>query len=93
MGQNQSVFIYSPLKYVEYVETLSPDVTNKLESFLFHTLTKSYNSVIDNRWREIVIKMCHKIKCVSEGWKVLPTIHFTIDEKGIVCVKKIMDSV
>ena len=93
MGQSQSVFIYSPLKYVDYTSSLNPDIKNKLESYLIHTLIKDFKIKIDDKWREIVRTMCHKIKCVSEGWDVLPTINFTIDDKGTVCLKKIIDSV
>ena len=93
MGQSQSIFIYSPLKYVDYTSSLNPDIKNKLESYLIHTLIKDFKIIMDDRWREIVRTMCHKIKCISEGWEVLPTIHFTIGDNGVVCVKKILDSV
>jgi hypothetical protein len=93
MGQSQSLFIYSPLKFVDFTKTLGPEIQNKLEAFLVRTLYEKYNIAMNDKWKEIVRVMCHKIKCVSEGWEVLPTIHFFITEKGVVCVKKITESV
>ena len=93
MGQQQSLFIYSPLKFVEFNKSLGPEIKNKLEAFLAHMLYEKYNILMNDQWKEIVRVICHKIKCVSEGWEVLPTIHFFISEKGVVCVKKITESV
>jgi hypothetical protein len=92
MGQKMSVFVYSPLEYVDFCNN-NPEIQNKLESFIVNKLKVAHSINIDHSWKPIINSICHKIKCISEGWEVLPTIHLTITEKGIVCIKKIMDSV
>ena len=87
-----SVFVYSPLEYVDFCNN-NPEIQNKLEAFIVNKLKVAHNINTDLSWKPIINSICHKIKCISEGWEVLPTIHLTITEKGIVCIKKIMDSV
>lgn len=78
MGQATSILVYSPLEFVEYTKT-SP--TTSLESFLIMKLQagKEHAKIIDS--------MAHKIRCVSEGWDVLPTIHLEIVREKVRVVK------
>lgn len=83
MGQATSILVYSPLEFVEYTNT-SP--TKTLESFLIMKLqaSKEHAKIIDS--------MAHKIRCVSEGWDVLPTIHLEIVREKVRIVK-VVDTV
>lgn len=94
MGQGQSVFIYRPLEYVNWGESTAksnPDVSTNLESFIVYKLKTAHKTNVDDTWKPILKSICHKIKCVSEGWEVPPSIHFIINERGVVCVKKIVE--
>jgi len=96
MGQVNSVFIYSPLEFVEYIDKAPPKSKN-LESFLFQALQKTYKKPMDASWQPFIDSMIHKIKCVSEGWATLPKIHFEAikrtDGTYLPKVTKIMDAV
>ena len=94
MGQGQSVFIYRPLEYVNWGESTAksnPDVSTNLESFIVYKLKTTHKTNVDVTWKPILKSICHKIQCVSEGWEVPPSIHFIINERGVVCVKKIVE--
>jgi hypothetical protein len=88
MGQATSVFVYSPLEFVEYTNKASAASApaKTLESFLIMKLqaTKEHAKIIDS--------MAHKIRCVSEGWDVLPTIHLEILREKVRVVK-VVDTV
>ena len=96
MGQAQSVFIYSPLDFVEY-KNKNPSEPKKLESFLLVELQKHYKITMDVTWKPLLDSMSHKIKCISEGWETLPKIHFNIiqlkDRTYIPRVLKVLDAV
>ena len=96
MGLAQSVFIYSPLDFVEY-KNKNPSEPKKLESFLLVELQKHYNIKMDATWRPLLDNMSHKIRCISEGWETLPKIHFNIiqnkDKIYIPKVLKVLDAV
>lgn len=96
MGQTQSVFIYSPLDFVEY-KNKNPSEPKKLESFLLVELQKHYKITMDVTWKPLLDSMSHKIKCISEGWETLPKIHFNIiqlkDKTYIPRVLKVLDAV
>lgn len=94
MGQKMSMFVYRPLEYVNWGEATAksnPDVPKNLESFIVYKLKTVHKIVVDNTWQPILKSICHKIQCISEGWDVPPSIHFTINEKGVVCIKKIVE--
>ena len=96
MGQAQSVFIYSPLDFVEY-KNKNPSEPKKLESFLLVELQKHYKITMDITWKPLLDSMSHKIRCISEGWETLPKIHFNIiqlkDRTYIPRVLKVLDAV
>ena len=88
MGQSSSIFIYSPLEFVEYKNTSGTDMP--LESFIMMKLQANltYKSLIDS--------IAHKIRCISEGWEVMPKIHFEIIHRGtsvMARVAKVLDGV
>ena len=96
MGQTQSIFIYSPLDFVEYKDK-HPNEPKKLESFLCSALHRQYNIISNKSWDRFIEIMIHKIRCVSEGWAVLPKIHFEVvkldDGSYIPKVLKVSDAV
>jgi hypothetical protein len=86
MGQASSVLIYSPLEFVEYKRIA--DIDMPLESFLMMKLQATAEHA------ELIHSMAHKIRCVSEGWDVMPTIHIEIVKKTRTArIIKIMDSI
>jgi len=75
MGAKQSTFLYSPLEFAEWKdkypnENLRSFLVWRLESLLITKLTAEWNNCIES--------MNHKIRCISEGWDVMPKIHFDI---------------
>jgi len=89
MGQTSSSFVYSPLEFSEY--KVSSELT--LESFLIKKLEALLHKKIDMYWKPTVDSMAHKIRCISEGWNVLPKIEFEILVNGTPRVVKVMEGV
>ena len=89
MGQNQTKFLYSPLEFVEYKKL--KEIT--LEQFLVIAVQQQLNTTFNEYWRSSIDKMAHKIRCISEGWDVMPKIQFELLPSGITRVVKIMDGV
>jgi len=89
MGQTSSSFVYSPLEFSEY--KVSSELT--LESFLIKKIEVLLHKKIDMYWKPTVDSMAHKIRCISEGWNVLPKIEFEILVNRTPRVVKVMEGV
>ena len=89
MGQTQTKFIYSQLEFVEYKKLKE----TTLESFLVATIQQQMSITINETWTSSIEKIAHKIRCISEGWDVMPKIQFELMPSGIPRVVKILDGV
>jgi len=73
MGAKQSSFLYSPLEFVEWREKYPGE---NLESFLIWRIEAIFGTKISGDMLIAIKSMNHKIRCVSEGWRVQPKILF-----------------
>jgi len=77
MGQKQTRYLYSPLEFVEY-KKIHPNTL--FEKFLVVNIEDKLNLPINSKRLPCIDRIAHKIRCISEGWVVLPRIEFELLE-------------
>ena len=86
MGQHQSTFLYSPLEFVEYKKQYEHvNIELDLISFIEYKLNIKRTEEGD----ACVKKIAHKIRCISEGWDVLPKIQFEFIKYNDIIIPRV----
>lgn len=87
MGQKQTRYLYSPLEFVEYKKIHSNIL---LENFLKVNVESQLNLPINSKRLPCIDKLAHKIRCISEGWEILPKIEFELLELNDVTIPRVV---